>query len=113
MATSDATLNAAIHVYTLTIAYLQDAQIGNDGLINAMKAEEVTPNYFYIWHLETSHESRWFDTLAAACTYNEAAQVWTVQLISGETMRLQDKGDLWELVKSELSKRKSDLCEAN
>jgi hypothetical protein len=98
VAASDTLKTASIDVYTLAVACLLDAPIGNNGLAEPVRAEQISPNYFYIWHIDDHCKTKWFDGLAAACTYETTTGVWTVHLISGESMRLLDHGDLWESV---------------
>ena len=57
MATSRSNSASAIQIYTLTLAYLHDAQIDNLGHASRIYAEEISPAYFYIWYEEKPHRS--------------------------------------------------------
>jgi hypothetical protein len=97
-----------MQIYTLTLAYLHDAQIDNLGRVSAVYTEEISPTCFYIWYKEQPHGSDRPNAPAAICTYIETAKIWKVELISGEVLTLIDKGKVWEIVKDvkELENRK-------
>jgi hypothetical protein len=96
---SSKSLKAAIDVYTLTVAYLQDAKIHNLGPVAAVRAEEVAPDRFFIWHVAPANRQTSDEFLAALCTHNRPSRIWTVELSSGQKLNLLDKGDTWEIVR--------------
>src|SRR3954464_6033821 len=86
----------AIAVYAIATAYLQGAKIANNGPDAPVKAEQVSPNYFFIWKIDKRAEQT---TLEAACTYEMKTKTWLVELITGEKLALRDNGDEWEVAK--------------
>jgi len=91
--------DVAIAVYTIAIAYLQDAKVANNGLVSRVKAEQVSPSYFYIWSLEQDGKGQTRNTPAAACTYEVKSKTWLVELMTGQKLALHDNHDVWEIVR--------------
>lgn len=95
----------AIQVYTLTIAFLHDAKIHNHGPITPVCAKEVKQAVYYIWSRERPPRSKQRIAPVAVCSYDNAARTWEVELITGETLTLVDKGTVWDVT---TKKRRQD-----
>jgi hypothetical protein len=91
----------AIRIYALSISYLHDAQIDNDGYAHALHVKEMALDIFYIWSRDQHDKQGSRSAPLAICRYNRVAQTWKAELISGETLTLLDKGSVWEVVKDE------------
>jgi len=94
MVTPRACAQDAIAVYSLTISYLHGTEVHDRGTVDEVRAEGVSSNYYYIWRKEQDNEF-----LTAACIYHKIAKIWTVHLMTGETLSLRDQGNTWEIVK--------------
>jgi hypothetical protein len=103
MTTPSAASEEAIHIYAIAIAYLHDAKIDNSGPVTARFAQEVAPGIFHIGGKAQRERAKRGRPIApvAKCTYDPLAQTWKVELISGETLTLLDKGKFWDIVENE------------
>ncbi len=91
----------AIRIYALSVSYLHDAEIGNGGTAIPIHVNEMAPDIFYIRSREQYDKQGSRTAPLAICLYNNGAKIWKTELISGETLTLVDKGDVWEVVKDE------------
>jgi hypothetical protein len=97
MITTKASSADAIHIYSLTVAYLHDAKIGKSDLTNTLYAKEMWGGVFHIWsHDPTKQKQSIFPV--AVCSYKSATQIWKIELASGETLTLCDKGNVWDII---------------
>jgi hypothetical protein len=88
----------ALRLYALTIAYLHNAEMGNEGSTSAIEIREISPTLFHIWQGEYPAAPKQAMVPTAICTYNQTAQTWKVELHSGESLTLLDNQNVWELV---------------
>jgi hypothetical protein len=88
----------ALRLYALTMAYLYDEEIGNEGSTSAVQVQEISSDLFHIWQGEPPAGPKQSITPVAVCTYNQATLTWKVKLSSGESLTLLDKQNVWEVV---------------
>jgi hypothetical protein len=90
----------AIQVYTLAVAYLFNAKIGNCDLTSTLYAKEMWSGVFHVWCRE--HTSREQPIVPVAiCVYRRENQVWKIELVCGEKLALLDRGNVWDIVENE------------
>lgn len=94
----------AVHIYTLTIAFLHNARIGTPPLASTLRVKERSGDTYYIWRREFSEAAAEPILPAnptmpvAICTHKKGTKLWRVKLSSGEELTLLDKGDVWDIV---------------
>jgi hypothetical protein len=90
-----------IEIYTLAIAYLHNASFDVEAVGNTVYVREMVSNLFYIWQQQEYEAHRDAAFPLAKCMYNQRLRRWKVELLSGETLDLLDKGSIWERLSDE------------